>query len=123
MASKIQSMEEMKKLVTAFYCVTVSAHVQHENTRSFAAHKALGEFYDFTSEFKDRLIEYMIGQGYISQVKLNMIDGNEDVIEEATDALDMLMSYYEMCEDETLGNMAADFQEAIGKLKYLLLFK
>lgn len=123
MAGKIQSMEQMKKLVTAFYCVNVSAHVQHENTRSFAAHKALGEFYDFTSEFKDRLIEYMIGQGYITQVKLNMIDGNEDVVEEATDALDMLMSHYEMCEDETIGNMAADFQEALGKLKYLLLFK
>jgi len=123
MASKIQSAEDMKKLVTAFYCVTVSAHVQHENTRSFAAHKALGEFYDFSSDFKDRLIEYMIGQGYLAQVKLNMIDGNEDVVEEATDALDMLVTYCDMCQDETIKNMAADFQEALGKLKYLLLFK
>ena len=123
MAGKIQSIEDMKKLITAFYCVNVSAHVQHENTRNFAAHKALGEFYDFSSDFKDRLIEYMIGMGYINQVKLNMIDGNEDVVEEAMDALDQLDMYCEMCEDSTLENMAADFREAIGKLKYLLLFK
>lgn len=123
MAGKIQSIEFTKKLVTAFYCVTVSAHVQHENTRIFAAHKALGEFYDFSSDFKDRLIEYLIGSGYINKVVLGIIDGNEDVVEEAIDAHELLSEYCDMCEDDTLENMAADFQEAIGKLKYLLLFK
>lgn len=121
--AKIEDIKKMRELITEFYCVANSAHVAHINTRSFAQHKALGEFYDFANDFKDRMIEYMVGQGYVNQIVLGPIDTNEDIIDEATEAMDMINEFSSQSGDETLKNMAADFQESVGKLKYLLLLK
>lgn len=121
--AKIADIKKMKDLVTAFFCVANSAHVQHLNTRSFAQHEAFGNFYEFTNGFKDRLIEYLMGMGYVNLISLNMIDANEDTITEASDAHELLVELYETTDDSTLENMAADFQEALGKLKYMLMLK
>lgn len=121
--AKLEEIKSVRGMITDFYCVSVSAHLAHENTRSFAAHKAYGEFHEFAIDFKDRLIEYMIGQGYVGTVQLESIEADENVVGEAEDALSMLNEFANSKKDETLKNMAADFQEAIGKLKYLLLFK
>lgn len=121
--AKIEDIKKMRELITELYCVTNTAHVAHINTRSFAQHKALGEFYDFTSDFKDRMIEYMVGQGYVSQIVTNPIDTDEDIMDEATEAMDMINEFSAKSGDETLKNMAADFQESVGKLKYLLMLK
>lgn len=121
--AKIEDIKKMRELITEFYCVANSAHVAHINTRSFAQHKALGEFYDFANDFKDRMIEYMVGQGYVNQIVVGPIDTNEDIIDEATEAMDMINQFSAQSGDETLKNMAADFQESVGKLKYLLLLK
>ena len=115
--------KRMRGLVTMFFCVVDGAHVAHLNTRSFAAHEALGEFYSFASGFKDRMIEYMIGQGYVGQIVVNPIDGNSDVVEEAQAAFDALYEIADEYDECTLENMAADFKEALGKLKYMLMFK
>jgi hypothetical protein len=121
--AKIEDIKKMKELITELYCVTNTAHVAHINTRSFAQHKALGEFYDFTSDFKDRMIEYIVGQGYVGQISTNPIDTDEDIMDEATEAMEMINEFSAKSSDETLKNMAADFQEAVGKLKYLLMLK
>lgn len=121
--AKIEDIKKMRELITELYCVSNSAHVSHINTRSFAQHKALGEFYDFANDFKDRIIEYMVGQGYVNQVVLNPIDTNEDIMDEATEAMDMINDFASKSGDETLKNMAADFEESVGKLKYLFLLK
>lgn len=121
--AKIADIKKMRELLTMFFCVANSAHVAHLNTRSYSQHKAFGTFYDFANDFKDRLIEYMIGMGYVGNIQLNPIDANEDVVSEAEDALESLHEFYEMSEDSTIENMAAEFQEAIGKLKYMLMLK
>ena len=121
--AKIDEIKSVRGLITDFFCVAVSAHVAHINTRSFAAHKALGEFYDFANDFRDRILEYMVGQGYVNQIQIDSVEADEDVVSEATDALNMLNSFVSSKGDETLKNMAADFQEALGKLKYLLMLK
>lgn len=121
--AKIADIKKMREILTMFFCVADSAHLAHLNTRSFAQHKALGNFYEFAVEFKDRMIEYMIGMGYVGTIQLNSIEANEDPVSEAQDALDALMEFYEEAEDSTLENMAADFQEALGKLKYMLMLK
>lgn len=120
---KIADIKRMRELLTMFFCVADSAHLAHLNTRSFAQHKALGNFYEFAVEFKDRLIEYMIGMGYVGNIQLNSIEANEDPVSEAQDALDALMEFSEESDDSTLENMAADFQESLGKLKYMLMLK
>ena len=121
--AKIADIKRMRELLTMFFCVADSAHLAHLNTRSFAQHKALGNFYEFAVEFKDRLIKYMIGMGYVGNIQLNSVEANEDPVSEAQDALDELKEFYDETDDSTLENMAADFQEALGKLKYMLMLK
>lgn len=121
--ARIEEIKNMRAMLTDFFCVSVSAHVAHLNTRSFSEHKAFGEFYEFASDFKDRLIEYMTGQGYVTKVELDEIEAEPDVVDEATEAHTMLTSFANMKGDETLKNMCADFQEALGKLKYMLMLK
>jgi hypothetical protein len=65
----------------------------------------------------------MVGQGFVNQIMVNPIDTNEDIMDEATEAMDMINEFSSKSGDETLKNMAADFQEAVGKLKYLFLLK
>lgn len=116
-----ESTGSASELVQAFYCLSVSAHAAHVNTRSFAKHEALGEFYSKVNDFKDRLVEYMMGMGYISQVELEEIE-MEDVMEEAEDACYKLEEFATSNNDEALINMAGEFREAKGKLKYLMMF-
>ena len=121
--AKIADIKRMRELLTMFFCVADSAHLAHLNTRSFAQHKALGNFYEFAVEFKDRLIEYMIGMGYVGNIQLNSVEANEDPVSEAQDALEAIEEFAEEADDSTLENMEADFQEALGKLKYMLMLK
>lgn len=113
---------DVKELVQAFYCLSISAHVAHVNTRSFSEHEALGEFYGKVNDFKDRLVEYMTGMGYIKAVELEEIE-MEDVMSEAEEACYMLESFASSMADEALINMAGEFKEVKGKLKYMLMLK
>jgi hypothetical protein len=105
------------------YALDVLAHANHVNTRSYAAHKAFGKFYEFTSEFKDRIIEHMMGKGKLVSVKVAMIEVGDDVVAEADAMAAMVLDYARMCNDEALINMAAEFAEAVGDLKYMLMLK
>lgn len=105
------------------YALDVLAHANHVNTRSYAAHKAFGNFYEFTSEFKDRIIEHMMGKGKLVSVKVAMIEVGDDVVAEADAMAAMVLDYARMCNDEAMINMAAEFAEAVGDLKYMLMLK
>lgn len=113
---------DVKELVQAFYCLSISTHVAHVNTRSFSQHEALGDFYGKVNQFKDRLVEYMTGMGYIKYVEISEIEV-EDVMDEAEEACYLLEEYAASMGDEALINMAGEFKEAKGKLKYLLMLK
>lgn len=110
-------------LVRKLYALDVLAHASHVNTRSYAAHKAFGNFYEFTSEFKDRIIEYIMGEGKLVTVKVAVLEVCEDVVAEAEVVSKMLYDYAYSCDDDALENMAADFEEAVAKLKYMLMLK
>jgi len=105
------------------YALDVLAHANHVNTRSYAAHKAFGKFYEFTSEFKDRIIEYMMGESKIASVKVAMLEVGDDLVQEADAVSKMIYDYSNMCMDEALKNMAAEFEEAVAELKYMLMLK
>lgn len=113
---------DVKELIQCFYCLSISAHVAHVNTRSFSEHEALGDFYGKVNDFKDRLVEYMTGMGYIKSVEIDEIE-IEDVMDEAEEACYLLESYASAMADEALINMAGEFKEVKGKLKYLLMLK
>lgn len=113
---------DISEVVQSLYCLSVTAHVAHVNTRSFAQHEALGEFYEKVNDFKDRFVEYCMGAGYLDQVELEEIE-SEDLLTEAEEACKYMYAFADYTDDETLMNMYADFVEAKNKLKYMLMLK
>lgn len=119
--------KELDLLVRKFYGLEVLSHVTHENvaltTKSYAQHIALGDFYDKVGDMKDRLIEYLIGSGRIQKLSVPMLEIGFDVLSEAKSVAMMFCNLSEELEDEALSNMAGEFEEAVGKLSYLFMFK
>lgn len=114
-------MKQLDVLIRKFYALSVIAHVAHINTRIFSQHEALGEFYDGVNSFKDRLIEYLVGQGKVAKVNASVLETGGDVVKEAESLAAAFVEISESMEDEALCNMAGEFQESVGKLKYLML--
>lgn len=119
--------KELDVLVRKFYALEVLAHVSHENvaltTKSYAQHVALGEFYDKVGDMKDRLIEYLIGENRIQKVSVPILEIGADLVSEAKATAQMFCDIASASEDEALENMAGEFEESVGKLSYLFLFK
>ena len=67
-------MKQLDVLIRKFYALSVIAHVAHINTRIFSQHEALGEFYDGVNSFKDRLNEYLVGQGKVANVNASVLE-------------------------------------------------
>lgn len=114
-------------LVRKFYALEVMSHIAHENvaltTKSYAQHVALGDFYDKVGDFKDRLVEYLIGEGRIQKVNADILECGGDLMIEAVNTAMMFCEISEELEDEALSNMAGEFEESVGKLRYLFMFK
>lgn len=125
MAMAMPEMCSCDDVVQNLYCLSVTAHKEHENavlSKSYSKHVALGEFYEGVSSLKDRVVEYMIGQDYIKEVSLEEIDSDEDIIDEANEAVSTLQMFSRMKGDDALINMSGDLKELVGKLKYMLKF-
>lgn len=110
-------------LIRKFYSLSVIAHVAHVNTRSFSEHEALGDFYSKVNDFKDRLIEYLVGEAKIAKVEAAMLECGGDVVKEADAVAKMFCDQAKAAGDEALINMSGEFEEAVGKLKFLFLLK
>lgn len=115
--------KKLEVLIRKFYGLSVLAHTSHVNTRVFAQHEALGEFYKKLIDVKDRIIEYSIGSGYISKVDIPILEIGSDIISQASLVAEQFCDYAEESDDEALCNIAGEFEESVGKLKYLFLFK
>ena len=64
-------MEQYVKFISTLFASRTQAHISHLQTNSFAAHKALNEYYDGIIDFVDGLAEsfqgrYGIMRGYTS---------------------------------------------------------
>ena len=114
-------MKQLDVLIRKFYALSVIAHVAHINTRSFAQHEALGEFYGGVNGFKDRLVEYLVGHGKVAKVNAAVLETGGEVIKEAEALASLFVEVADSMEDEALINMSGEFQESVGKLKYLFL--
>jgi hypothetical protein len=115
--------KKLDLLIRKFYGLSVLAHTSHINTRVFAQHEALGDFYNIVNNIKDRLIEYSIGKGYIAKVDVAILEVGSDIISQALLVADQFCELAEDQDDEALCNIAGEFEESVGKLKYFFLFK
>lgn len=114
---------DIQILIRRFYGLSVSAHISHVNTRSFAAHEALGEFYGVVNGVKDRFIEYNMGEARLASVKASVLEVKEDTVAEAISVAEDFCKYAKEINDEAMINLSGEFEEAVGKLRFLMLLK
>lgn len=103
------------------------AHSVHLNTRSFAKHSALNEFYDSIVDLADKFAEAYQGRhGLIGPISLMSAKKNGNIIEFLEDSLkDVENMRYEVCEksDTALQNIideiVGQYLSTLYKLKFL----
>lgn len=110
-------------IIEAFYELEIVAHLAHVNTRSFAEHGAFGKFYDKVGDFKDRLVEYLMGEGKLVKLNITVLDPAGSTVALADSLATKFCDFAENAEDEALSNMAAEFEETVASLKYGLMLK
>jgi DNA-binding ferritin-like protein len=103
------------------------AHSVHLNTRSFAKHSALNEFYDEIVELADKFAEAYQGRhGLIGPISLMSAKKTTNIVEFLEDSLaDIEKMRYEVCEktDTPLQNIIDEisglYLSTLYKLKFL----
>ena len=103
------------------------AHSVHLNTRSFAKHMALNEFYDAIVDLADKFAEAYQGRhGMIGPITLMSAKKTGNILEFLQDSLaDIERMRYEVCEksDSPLQNIideiVGQYLSSIYKLKFL----
>lgn len=100
-------------------------HMIHWETRSFAEHKALGGYYEFLQDFKDDVVEKLMGYTgkRIKSLKIEPIVANADSMKIADDILNFskdLESYGDTSKYGDISNMAQSLSGETAKIKYLL---
>ena len=102
-------------------------HSAHLNTRSYAKHQALGEFYDEVIDLADKFAEaYQGRKGLIGPISLQSATKTNSVLEFLEDSLKSLEAMrYEVCEksDSALQNIIDEiialYLTVIYKLRFL----
>lgn len=103
------------------------AHSVHLNTRSFAKHSALNEFYDEVVELADKFAEAYQGRhGLIGPISLMSAKKTSNIVEFLEDSLaDIEKMRYEVCEktDTPIQNIIDEivglYLSTLYKLKFL----
>lgn len=100
-------------------------HLIHWQTRSFAEHEALGKFYDFLQDFKDDVVEKLMGytEKRIQSLKIDAIDPKADSMKIVDDVMMFskeLESYGDTMKFGDISNLAQSLSGETAKTKYLL---
>ena len=103
------------------------AHSVHLNTRSFAKHKALGNFYDDVIDLADKFAEAYQGRhGLIGPISLHSARKTSNIVEFLEDSLKEIEDMrYKVCDksDSALQNIIDEIVElyltTLYKLKFL----
>lgn len=100
-------------------------HMIHWETRTFAEHKATGSFYEFLQEFKDDVVEKLMGYTgkRIKGLKIEPIKPGADAMDLADQVMKFskeLESYGNSTGYGDVSNMAQALSGETAKLKYLL---
>lgn len=116
----------MEKIVDHFITYQQQFRILHWQTKSYARHKAYGDFYDSFGDLMDEFIETHMGKyGRIKtggKIELsNMQDVQiKDYLEELEQFLIELSEHYDSTKDSDLLNIRDEMLGGVNKLKYLL---
>ncbi len=99
-------------------------HLLHWQTNSYAEHKALGSLYEYIQEFKDELIEKLMGYTGKKPVvyKLESLSTSTSsvVVDELLSFAKSLKEYGEMNCYQDICNLSDSLSGEAAKVKYLL---
>ena len=99
-------------------------HLLHWQTKSYAQHKALGKIYEYVQDFKDGVVEKLMGYtgkrpGAIKLEQLTATDPNA-VVTALMDFSSNLKRYAESNSYHDIANLADALSGEAAKTKYLL---
>jgi hypothetical protein len=99
-------------------------HLLHWQTKSYAQHKALGKLYEYVQDFKDGVVEKLMGYtgkrpGAIKLEQLTATDPNA-VVTALMDFSSNLKAYGETNKFHDIANLADALSGEAAKAKYLL---
>ena len=100
-------------------------HLIHWQTRSYAEHKALGSLYEFVQDFKDDVVEKLMGYTgkRIQSLKIEIIDPKADsmkIVENILKFSKELEAFGDSSKFGDISNMAQSLSGEAAKTKYLL---
>ena len=100
-------------------------HLIHWETRSFAEHTATGKFYEYLQDFKDEVIEKMMGYTgkRIQSLKIELIGNKADALTVADQVMKFSKELEAFGDAKGFGdisNLAQALSGETAKLKYLL---
>lgn len=100
-------------------------HMIHWETRTFAEHKATGSFYEYLQDFKDEIVEKLMGYTgkRIKALKIEPIKPGADSMDLADQVMKFSTELEKYGDDNKYGdvcNMAQALSGETAKLKYLL---
>lgn len=100
-------------------------HVIHWNTKVFAEHKATGEFYEFLQDFKDDVVELLMGYTgkRVKSFKLEQVNMTADAMDVTSDVMKFASDLEDWADEMKFLDVCNKAQELSGKAaktKYLL---
>lgn len=110
----------VKGFVTALFRMRDQAHKQHLATRSYAAHKALGEFYEEILEALDEFIESYQGKYGLMEITL----GGDIPMLDSVEFMKMVAEYFEASRAQFAGDdWVQNMVDEMTGLAYRTLYK
>lgn len=100
-------------------------HMIHWETRSYAEHKATGALYEYIQDFKDNIVEKLMGYTgkRIKGMKIETIKPGVDcmgIVDEVIKFAEELMNFADTSKFLEVSNMAQSLSGEAAKTKYLL---
>lgn len=100
-------------------------HLIHWETRGYAEHKALGSLYEYVQDFKDDVVEKLMGYSgkRIKSLKIDAIKSGADamdIVDELITYAAELMKYGEDNKYWDISNISQSLSGEAAKTKYLL---
>jgi DNA-binding ferritin-like protein len=124
LSSGEMSLESIASKLTYFH---EQLHLLHWQTTSYAQHKALGKLYEYVHDFKDGVIEKLMG--YMNKrptsVKMEQLSPSatpSSVVSELLSFSSSLKSYAESNSFHDISNLADALSGEAAKTRYLLTF-
>lgn len=116
----------MDKAAAKFFMTLLNAgtqaHILHLQTKSYAQHVALGDFYDAIVDKADSLIEAYQGKYGIVTSYPSGLDVPKDPIKFITDLSSFVATYRDFCDDSEIQNIVDEIAGLIDSTMYKLKF-